>query len=580
MRYVTIAELSSMIRQNLWKIPHDIDLVVGIPRSGLMVANIVALYLNKRLSDIDSFVEGRVFSCGDHRSSFVDNGPMRKILIVDDSVRSGATINKTKKKLSQYGTKYEFVFFAPIISSQGIANVDYFAEIIDDNRVFEWNLFHHPQINNTCFDIDGVLCCNPIEDDDGEKYIDFIQTAKPLFAPTTHIDTIVTCRLEKYRNNTEAWLRANNIRYNKLIMLNLPNKRSRILWGKHGEFKGEIYKNSSNTLFIESSKCEAKTIAQISGKPVICIETNELITAEGEDEISIKSKIKKMIKTKFPKLYNTAQRTYHVLFNYNKKIYKKISQILHYYLFNQKKCCICGASFNEFLPLGTDAAIWKNLHGVGAGLRKATCPNCWSTDRERLLYFYFKEKYIPHLTGKKIKLLHIAPELNLSAFLMSRSEIEYAAGDKRCEGYSYPDYVIDIDIMDMSNILDNTYDVIICNHVLEHVEDDITAMKEIYRVLKPEGIAILQVPLALDLKETYENPTITTPEGRFNSYGQSNHVRLYGMDYPKRLETAGFSVEVRKNTFRHCKSYGLNRKEKLFICKKMACKTNDNSRWN
>lgn len=171
MRYVTIAELSDMIRQNLWKIPHDIDLVVGIPRSGLMAANMVALYLNKRLSDLDSFIEGRIFACGDYRSCMVEYGSIKKVLVVDDCVGSGATINKAKEKIAPLANNFNFLYYAPIATTAGTTFVDFYSEIIDD-RVFEWNLFHHPLINNTCMDMDGVLCCNPTEDDDGQNGLD------------------------------------------------------------------------------------------------------------------------------------------------------------------------------------------------------------------------------------------------------------------------------------------------------------------------------------------------------------------------------------------------------------------------
>lgn len=307
MRYVTIAELSDMIRKNLWKIPHDIDLVVGIPRSGLMAANMVALYLNKRLSDIDSFINGRIFNCGDCRSSMVKYSTVKKVLIVDDSVRSGATINKAKKKLTSFVNSYEFLYYTPIATSIGTTFVDYYSEIIDDKRVFEWNLFHHPLINNTCMDMDGVLCCNPEEDDDGPKYIKFIMTAKPLLCPTTTIDTIITCRLEKYRNLTELWLKEHNVKYTNLIMLNLPDKKSRLQWGKNGEYKGYYYKKSPNSLFIESSKCEASIIASISGKPVFCVETNELINSHTDKEIKSRYII---LKKKFPRLYRLLKKVY------------------------------------------------------------------------------------------------------------------------------------------------------------------------------------------------------------------------------------------------------------------------------
>lgn len=302
MRYVTIAELSDMIRQNLWKIPHDIDLVVGIPRSGLMAANMIALYLNRRLSDLDSFIEGRIIPCGENRVSMVSTSEIKKVLVVDDSVHSGNALNKAKKKISNLTGTYSFFYFSPIVTTMGKQYVDAYAETIDDERIFEWNLFHHPQINNSCLDLDGVLCKDPIIDDDGEQYKEFIRTALPLFLPTTTINTIITCRLEKYRLLTEEWLHQHNIRYNNLIMLNLPTRESRLSWGKHGEYKGEYYKSSSNNLFIESSFAQAQIIASISRKPVICIESNKLVSPPPIP--AHEKKVKRWLKRKMPNTYS------------------------------------------------------------------------------------------------------------------------------------------------------------------------------------------------------------------------------------------------------------------------------------
>ena len=302
MRYITIAELSDMVRNNLWKIPHDIDLVVGIPRSGLLVANMIALYLNKRLSDIDSFINGKVFSCGNTRFHMVNQTEIKKVLVVDDSVHSGSAMKRAKEKLYDLTSKYDFFFFSPIVTSHGAQHVDAHAIVIDDNRIFEWNLFHHPQINCSCLDMDGVLCKDPEIDDDGEKYRHFIKTADPIFIPTTTIDTIITCRLEKYRPMTKEWLQKHNIQYNHLIMLDFPNKKSRLTWGKHGEYKANYYSNSSDSLFIESSLSQAKIIANISGKPVICLETNELI--EKQEVPPHGKKVRRLLKKHVPKTYN------------------------------------------------------------------------------------------------------------------------------------------------------------------------------------------------------------------------------------------------------------------------------------
>lgn len=307
MRYVTISELNDMIRKSMWKIPHDIDLVVGIPRSGLLVANIVALYLNKRLTDVDSFAEGKIYDVGDSRRDTIQITTIRKVLIVDDSVGSGRSIFKAKEKIDALTGDYEFVFFSPIVTTIGKTVVDIYSEVIDEKRIFEWNLFHHAFISNACLDMDGVLCCDPPVDDDGEQYIKYISDAVPLFIPTVEIDTIVTCRLEKYRGITEQWLAKHNILYKNLIMLDFPSKEKRLQWGKHGEFKGEYYKTSHCNLFIESSYAQAYTIAKVSNKDVICIENNTLIHIEQEFEIK---KAKQGLKKIFPRLYKKAKRIY------------------------------------------------------------------------------------------------------------------------------------------------------------------------------------------------------------------------------------------------------------------------------
>ena len=128
-----------------------------------------------------------------------------------------------------------------------------------------------------------------------------------------------------------------------------------------------------------------------------------------------------------------------------------------------------------------------------------------------------------------------------------------------------------IDITDI-NFENDYFDFIICNHVLEHVKDDIKAMSEVFRVLKPEGEAILQVPISKYNKETFEDFSIILPEEREKYFGQKDHVRIYGQDYEERLESADFKVElydIKKDlNTREIKKLGLNEKEILYIGKK------------
>ena len=239
-----------MVRDNLYKIPHDIDLVVGIPRSGMLPASMIALHLNKRITDVDSFVEGRMMSAGE-RSVYFQNGDIKKVLVVDDSVCRGNAIRKAKTALEPLENKYEFLYMAPIVTTEGTAFVDIYFEVIDDWRVFEWNLMHHEALEVACIDIDGVLNVDPTFeiDDDGPTYIDFLEHAVPLFLPTAPIDTLISCRLEKYRPQTEKWLKEHGVQYKNLVMLNLPTKKARLEWNRHGEYKAEYFKSRKDLSF-------------------------------------------------------------------------------------------------------------------------------------------------------------------------------------------------------------------------------------------------------------------------------------------------------------------------------------------
>ncbi len=309
MVYRTIDNLHSLIRDNLHKIPHDIDLVVGIPRSGMLPAMMVALYLNKKVTDLDSFIEGRVFAAGE-RSQYILDKDVCKVLIVDDSVCTGKAIVKAKNKLKVVADKYEMIFFAPIVTPEGKDSVDLYCEVIGYGRVFEWNLMHHACLQTACVDIDGVLNVDPEIDDDGPLYREFLENAVPLFVPTAPIGALVSCRLEKYRTLTEEWLEKYNVKYGSLVMLPFATKEERVAWGKHGEYKAEYYKSREDLdLFIESSKEQARIIADISQKPVICIETNTLMIPN-PPKVSFFKRVKRYIRKHYPQVYTTYQKLF------------------------------------------------------------------------------------------------------------------------------------------------------------------------------------------------------------------------------------------------------------------------------
>lgn len=280
--YRSLSDMNEAILRHLHKIPRDIDLVVGIPRSGMLPANLIALYLNKPYVDIDSYIEGRTYSSGD-RGQTTSSGEVKKVLIMDDSIAYGRAQEKAFQKLRTIKSenKPEFIFGVVYATREGKEKVDFYCEIVEGTRVFQWNLFHHRTIiPHSCFDIDGVLCPNPEIDDDGPEYTSYISTAPVLHKPSVEIDTIVTTRLEKYRDVTEKWLNNNGIRYKRLVMLDMPTKEERTKWGKHGIFKGEIYRDSDCWLFVESSLHQAEDIVRVSHKPVFCTETFSMMNHE------------------------------------------------------------------------------------------------------------------------------------------------------------------------------------------------------------------------------------------------------------------------------------------------------------
>ncbi|NRP74452.1 Orotate phosphoribosyltransferase [Ensifer psoraleae] len=284
MQYRSIADMSATIAKNLHRLPGDIDLVVGIPRSGILAANLVSLTANIQMTDLDSFMAGKVFSCGITKRSTLLERPfdeMRRVLVLDDSINGGSAMREARTKVATAGIARDKVIFAAVYGTyERYEEADLVFEVVPQPRLFQWNLMHHKFLEQSCVDIDGVLCLDPTNDenDDGPAYLRFLAEACPLHVPTRKIASLVTSRLEKYRPQTEAWLARRGIQYGELVMLDLPSKKERQRLAAHGRFKADIYRRSDAILFIESEHDQAVNIAKLSGKPVLCLETQEMIT--------------------------------------------------------------------------------------------------------------------------------------------------------------------------------------------------------------------------------------------------------------------------------------------------------------
>jgi SAM-dependent methyltransferase len=208
-----------------------------------------------------------------------------------------------------------------------------------------------------------------------------------------------------------------------------------------------------------------------------------------------------------------------------------------YYYGHLYTCPFCHSHLKMLLPYGDDNPFFKKIKAISAGRRfNACCPVCRCSDRERLLYLYLLHK--TSTFSKSIKLLHIAPERSLERILKRQNNVEYLTADL-CQN----DVMVKADLNNLP-FQNNSFDAVICNHVLEYIPDDLRAMTEIYRVLKPEGWAILMEQIVLTLDTTYEVSGFLTRADRYRVYGEPDHQRLYGKDYHKRIEKVGFLVDV------------------------------------
>jgi SAM-dependent methyltransferase len=192
------------------------------------------------------------------------------------------------------------------------------------------------------------------------------------------------------------------------------------------------------------------------------------------------------------------------------------------------------------------------------------CPWCLSLERHRLLWLYLRQR--TNIFDVPIKMLHFAPEHQVQEDLKNRKNIDYTSCD-----LDMPTAMIKVDITKIQ-FADNTFDVIICNHVLEHIPDDALAMRELYRVLKPNGWAILQTPMNIKQHETIEDLSPLTGKQREQMFGQNDHMREYGLDKKDRLKAAGFKVEVdgfvRTLPQETIDKYALEDIEDIYLCKK------------
>ena len=233
-------------------------------------------------------------------------------------------------------------------------------------------------------------------------------------------------------------------------------------------------------------------------------------------------------------------------------------------------CIACNRPVLAFLPFGGGSKavrpLMKAAAVIGSDVDHFSCPKCWAHDRERHLLLYFTKLDFKSFIANS-RVLHLAPEPALKRFIESAMPTEYVRGDL----FPASADVQRVDLCKMSFDA-GSFDLVIANHVLEHVDDDGQALKEIFRILRPGGMAVLQTPYASALSKTIYDPEITDPELRLQLYGQEDHLRLYGSDIFERFTSTGLESKLQCHSdllpdidFR---VYGVNSKEPLMLFRK------------
>lgn len=225
-----------------------------------------------------------------------------------------------------------------------------------------------------------------------------------------------------------------------------------------------------------------------------------------------------------------------------------------------------GEVFSRTLPRQCPICLYRGFFlSFGHHNRpEALCPQCGSLERQRLLYLAIMQNERCTLTGKNV--LHFAPEQGIRDLAFRVANI-YLAADLSNEGAQIDitdnlDLVTDITAIGLSN---NAVDIVICSHVLDQVPDDAAALKELFRILRPQGAAIFNVPIVEGWECTFEDRNIRSPGDRLKHFGFEERVRIYGRDFCTRLEKAGFAIEIFQPHFHAYAEYGLIPGDKIFI---------------
>lgn len=259
------------------------DAVCGIPRSGLVPATYIALRRNIRLVPFDDLIRDPAGAIS--RASLRDTNPAtvkkpagNRLLLVDDSVsNAGVTLTAARQQLS--GDSTLRISYGAVYSAGDKIPLDHVYRCVPMPRIFAWNWFRNWRIRGVLCDLDGVICedwKHRSERNEDAEFVQHMETVKPLYVPEIPIAAIVTSRIERYRQQTVKWLEKHKIEYGSLVMHPAATPEERRRRNDHAAQKAAVYAASNSPLFVESDARQAAQIFEITGRPVLCIDTMQM----------------------------------------------------------------------------------------------------------------------------------------------------------------------------------------------------------------------------------------------------------------------------------------------------------------
>lgn len=276
MEYRSIAELNDRVVDWIGALPRDLDLIVGIPRSGMLPANLLALHLHLPFTDVEGLCAGRIMASGQRGVPYPDPERPLNVLVVDDSVCSGVSMSQVRATVAAAGLPHRIRYGAVFVTPEAVraGKVELFAEAVPMPRAFEWNILYTPQLDRFCIDYDTVVA-GPGENSGlpGTPQSQGVPGSRPpLFLPRHRVGWLVTTRPESVRAETLSWLTRHGIECEQLIMPATPRDvRSAVA------FKARVYRATGAELLIEGDPDHAAAIAERAGKPVFCFATRGMI---------------------------------------------------------------------------------------------------------------------------------------------------------------------------------------------------------------------------------------------------------------------------------------------------------------